>query len=191
MKKFLMVSGCSLLFVIAVLSSAFAIDLTADMITKEGRITRNGKLYIKDNKCRMERGSTPMYNIVRGDKGLLWQINGAENTYVEAKLTPALKPWTEEKIFGEVSRKEIGAETVGGHPTKKYEVTVKQGSKNDTYYQWFATDIRFPVKMANVNGKWSVEYKNIKTVAPDNNVFNLPAGVTLDTMSVPDVLGGH
>jgi hypothetical protein len=97
---------------IAMLSYAFAIDITADMTTKEGKITRIGKLYLKDNKCRAEKGSTPIYTIVRGDKSLLWQVNGAENTYIEAKLTPALKPWTEEKIFGEVSRKEIGAETI-------------------------------------------------------------------------------
>ena len=178
MKKYLTVSGCALLFVVAMLSYAFALDIMADMVTKEGKITRNGKLYVKDTKCRADKGSTPIYTIVRGDKGLLWQVNGAENTYVEAKLTPALKPWIEEKMFGEVSRKEIGAEIIDGHPTKKYEVTVKQGNKSDTYYQWFATDIRFPVRIANVNGKWSVEYKNIKAGAPDN-VFNLPAGATL------------
>ena len=155
MKKYLMVSGCALLFVVAMLSYAFAIDITADMITKEGKITRNGKLYLKDNKCRAEKGSTPIYTIVRGDKGLLWQVNGAENTYVEAKLTPALKPWIDEKIFGEASRKEIGAETIDGHPTKKYEVTVKQGNKSDTYYQWFATDIRFPVKDSEC--EWKME----------------------------------
>jgi hypothetical protein len=190
MRRYLIVSGCSLLFMIAALSHAFAVDITADMVTKEGKITRNGKLYVKDTKCRVEKGSTPMYTIVRGDKGLLWQVNGAENTYVEAKLTPVLKPWTEEKIFGEVSRKEIGSENIGGHPTKKYEVTVKQGNKNDTYHQWVATDIRFPVKIANVNGQWSVEYKNFKNGAPDN-VFNLPTGATLDSMTAPDVLGGH
>ncbi|MCX5817812.1 MAG: hypothetical protein NTX75_16485 [Proteobacteria bacterium] len=190
MKKSLTVSGCALLFVIAMISCAFAIDITADMITKEGKITRKGKLYLKDNKCRTEKGSTPVYTIIRGDKGLLWQVNSAENTYIEAKLTPAMKPWTEEKIFGEVSRKEIGTAAIDGHPTKKYEVTVKQGGKNETYHQWFATDIRFPVKIANANGKWSVEYKNIKKEAPDN-VFNLPASAFLDTMAVPDVLGGH
>ncbi|MCX5806145.1 MAG: hypothetical protein NT010_08790 [Proteobacteria bacterium] len=190
MKKYLFASGFVLLFVIATFSNVFAIDIAADMVTKEGKITRNGKFYSKDSKCRVERGSTPMYTIIRGDKGLFWQINGAENTYIEAKLTPALKPWTEEKIFGEVSRKEIGAETIDGHPTKKYEVIVKQGNKSDIYHQWFATDIRFPVKIANANGKWSVEYKNIKKISPDN-IFNLPVNVTLDTMTVPDVLGGH
>ena len=190
MKRFLMVAVCVLVYGAAVLSCAFALDITADMITKEGKITRNGKIYLKDNKYRSEKGSTPIYTIVRGDKGLLWQINGAENTYIEAKLTPAAKPWIDEKIYGEVARKEVGTETVNDHPTKKYEVTVKQGSKNDIYHQWFATDIRFPMKVANANGKWSVEYKNIKNGAPDN-VFNLPAGATLDTMAVPDVLGGH
>ena len=190
MKRYLMVSGCALLCIVAMLSYAFALDMTADMITKEGKITSNGKLYVKDNKYRADKGGTPIYTIIRGDKGLLWQVNGAENTYIEAKLTPVLKLWTEEKIFGETSRKEIGAETIGGHPTKKYEVTVKQGNKNNTYHQWFATDIRFPMKIANVNGKWSIEYKNIKNGASDN-VFNLPAGVIIDTMAVPDVLGGH
>ena len=189
MKKCLFIPVFALLYVIAMFSYAFAIDITADMITKEGKITRNGKIYVKDNKCRSEKGGTPVYAIFRGDKGLLWQVNGAENTYIEAKLTPAMKPWTEEKLFGEVSRKEIGAASIDGHPTKKYEVTVKQGNKNETYHQWFATDIRFPMKIVNLNGKWSVEYKNIKKEAPDN-VFNLPAGAALDTMAVPDVLGG-
>ncbi len=90
MKRYLMVSGCALLCMVAMLSYAFAIDITADRITKEGKITRNGKLYVKDNKYRVEKGSTPIYTIIRGDKGLLWEVNGAENTYIEAKLTPAL-----------------------------------------------------------------------------------------------------
>jgi hypothetical protein len=190
MKKYYMVSLWSMLSVALLLSQVSAFEITADMITREGKITRNGKLYLKDNKCRVEKGSTPVYTIVRGDKGLVWQINGAENTYVEAKLTPELKPWIEERLFGEVGRKEIGTETMGGHPTKKYEVAVKQGNKQDTYHQWFATDIRLSVKIANVNGRWSVEYRNFKNGAPEN-LFNLPAGASLDTMTVPDVLGGH
>ncbi|HEY3278765.1 MAG TPA: hypothetical protein VGJ94_19290 [Syntrophorhabdaceae bacterium] len=190
MKKYLMVSGWALLCVIAMFSYASAIDITADMITKEGKVTRNGKLYVKDTRCRAEKGSTPIYTIVRGDKGVLWQVNGSENTYIEAKLTPAMKPWIEEKIVGETHRKLSGTETVDGHPAKKYEVIVKQGNKNDTYYQWFATDIGFPIKIVNANGKWSVEYKNIKKGAPDK-AFTLPAGAALDTIAVPDVLGGH
>ena len=62
MRRHLMVSGCTFLYLFAMLSCAFAIDITADMITKEGKITSNGKLYLKDNKCRAEKGNTPIYS---------------------------------------------------------------------------------------------------------------------------------
>jgi hypothetical protein len=190
MRKHFVVWSCALLFVLGASLSLLAAEIAADMITKEGKVTRNGKFYLKDNKCRVEKGGTPLYTIVRGDKGLLWEVNGAENTYVEAKLTPAMRPWTEEKIVGESGRKQIGTETIDGHPTKKYEVTVKMGGKSNTYHQWFATDINFPVKMANVSGKWSVEYKNIQKKVAPNIVFDLPPRAVLDRNAVPDVLGG-
>lgn len=193
MKRCLVVSGIIFLFTVAMFSYASAADFTADMITKEGKITSKGKLYVNGSKMRADKGNTPIYNIVRGDKGVLWQVNGAENTYVEAKITPTLNFWTTEKIPGEVSRKEIGSEKIDGYSVKKYEVSVKQGKNTSTYHQWIATDLRFPVKVANLNGKWSVEYKNIKKSTPADSVFSLPKGATLDTMSTPDVLtgGGH
>ncbi len=193
MKRCLVVSGIIFLFTIGMFAYASAMDLTADMITKEGKITSKGKIYVNGNKIRAENGNTPIYNIVRGDKGIFWQINAAENTYVQGKVTPSLNLWTTEKIPGEVSRKELGSEKIDGYAVKKYQVSVKQGNSTNTYYQWVATDIRFPVKVANMNGKWSVEYKNIKKGAPADSVFNLPQGAALDTMSAPDVLtgGGH
>ena len=193
MKRCLVVSGIIFLFTIGMCAYASAMDLTADMITKEGKITSKGKIYVNGNKIRAEKGNTPIYNIVRGDKGIFWQINAAENTYVQGKVTPSLNLWTTEKIPGEVSRKELGSEKIDGYAVKKYQVSVKQGNSTNTYYQWVATDIRFPVKVANMNGKWSVEYKNIKKGAPADSVFNLPQGAALDTMSAPDVLtgGGH
>ncbi len=193
MKRCLVVSGIIFLFTIGMFAYASAMDLTADMITKEGKITSKGKIYVNGNKIRAEKGNTPIYNIVRGDKGIFWQINAAENTYVQGKVTPSLNLWTTEKTPGEVSRKELGSEKIDGYAVKKYQVSVKQGNSTNTYYQWVATDIRFPVKVANMNGKWSVEYKNIKKGAPADSVFNLPQGAALDTMSAPDVLtgGGH
>lgn len=193
MKRCLVVTGIMFLFALVILSNASAADLTADMVTKEGKITSKGKVYVNGTKIRAEKGNTPIYNILRGDKGVLWQVNGAENTYVEAKITPAVNLWTTEKIPGEVSRKEIASEKIDGYAVKKYEVSVKQGKSTATYHQWVATDLRFPIKVANLNGKWSVEYKNIKKGTPADSVFSLPKGATLDTMSTPDVLtgGGH
>jgi hypothetical protein len=139
MRKSVMMCGFAFLFVFGVLSGAYGLELTADTMTKDGQKTYQGKIYVRDGKVRIERRNTPFYAIVRGDKGVLWQINGAENTYLEAKLTLELKPFSEEKLPGELSRKPLGTETVDGHPAKKYEVAVERGNKTDTYYQWFAT----------------------------------------------------
>jgi hypothetical protein len=187
MGKFVTMCGFALLFTFTVLTAAYGLEVTADTVTKEGKKTTQGKIYVKDTKVRVEKRSTPIYAIVRGDKGVLWQINGAENTYIEAKLTPDLKPIYEEKLPGEVSRKQVGTETVDTHPTKKYEVSAKRAGKTETYYLWFATDIGFPVKVANANGNWTVEYKNVKKGAADA-LFELPKGVEIDRTAVPDVL---
>ena len=177
---------CGIFFLSVMLSSSFAVELTADMLTKEGKITRNGKIYVKDSKCRVEKGSTPFYTIVRGDKGLFWQVNNAEKTYIEAKLTPDMKPAIEEKIFGETVRRLVGTETVNGYAAKKYEVTAKKGSKAETIQQWFSSDYNFPVKV--IGSNWSVEYKSIKKGAVSDSLFELAPGLVKDNSEVPDVL---
>jgi hypothetical protein len=168
-------------------SIAAAADLTADTITKTGKKTSTGKISVKGDKYRVETAYTPIFYIGRGDKGIFWEINGAEKTYAEGKLTPATKPKIDEKLPGEVSRKQVGTETIDGHPTKKSEVSVKEGNKTETYYQWWATDIGFPVKLGKSDGSWSVEYKNVKKGAADS-LFELPPGVSQDKSYVPDVL---
>jgi hypothetical protein len=168
-------------------SIAVAADLTADTVTKAGKKTTAGKISVKGEKYRLETAYTPIFYIGRGDKGVFWEINGAEKTYAEGKLTPVTKPKIDEKLPGEISRKQVGTETVDGHPAKKSEVSVKEGNKTETYYQWWATDISFPVKLANSSGSWSVEYKNIKKGVADS-LFELPPGVSQDKSYIPDVL---
>ncbi len=191
MRRGSIVAGIVACFLVVALGTAFAVELTADTVTKMGKKSAPGKIYVKDSKARIERAGTPYYNIVRGDKSLFWQINGYERTYTEARLTPVMKPWIEEKIPGEISRKQVGTETIDGHPAKKYEVSVKEPKKTETYYQWFATDVNFPVKIAATNGSWSTEYKNIKKGSVPDSTFELPAGVEIDRTAVPDVLSGH
>jgi hypothetical protein len=175
---------CTFLFVLC--AAAFAVELTADMVSKEGKITRNGKIYVKESKVRVEKGSTPLYTIVRGDKGLLWQINNVEKTYLVAKLTPDMKPMIEEKFAGETGRKPLGNETVNGYAAKKYEVTIARGKKTETLTQWYSPDQAFTVKVAGKD--WSTEYKNIKKGGVADSLFELAAGLVKDESEVPDVL---
>jgi hypothetical protein len=186
MRKCLVLCGFTFFFAFAVLSAVYAVELTADMVTKEGKRTTPGKIYVKGNKVRIEKQSTPLFTIVRGDKKLLWQVNGAERTYIEAALTPDMMPAIEEKLPGETARKAVGTETVNGYAAKKFEVTAKRGKKTETFTQSFSTEYNFPVKV--VGPTWTIEYKNIKKGAVADTVFDLPAGLIKDTSEVPDVL---
>jgi hypothetical protein len=186
MRKCLVLCGIAFIFVFAVVAGAYAVELTADSVTKEGKRTIPGKIYVKGNKIRIEKQSTPMYTIIRGDKKVLWQINGAERTYIQAALTPDMMPSIEEKLPGETGRKALGAETVNGYATKKFEVTTKRGKKTETVTQYFSTDLGFVVKV--VGPTWTVEYKNIKKGAVADMMFDLPAGAVKDEQEVPDVL---
>ncbi|MHB8109214.1 MAG: DUF4412 domain-containing protein [Syntrophorhabdaceae bacterium] len=192
MKRSAVILASALFFLLTVVAGAYAVEVTADMVTKEGKVTRNGKIYVKGNKYRVEKGSTPMYQIIRGDKGKLWQINNAERTYIEAALGPDMKPPVEEKLYGETSRKAVGTETVNGYSAKKYQVTVKGAKgKTETVQQWWSTEYNFPVKLT--GEKWSIDYKNIKKGNIPDTMFDLPKGLTVDTSEAPDVLtgGGH
>jgi hypothetical protein len=186
MKRGILVFLGTAFFLFSVIAGAYAVEITADMVSKEGKITRNGKIYMKASKVSAERGSTPMYTIVRGDKGLFWQINNAEKTYIEAKLTPEMKPLLEEKFAGETGRKQVGTETINGYAAKKYEVTIPKGKKTETVTHWYSAEYAFTVKVAGSN--WSTEYKNIKKGGVADSLFELAQGLIKDNTEVPDVL---
>lgn len=79
-----------------------------------------------------------------------------------------------EQLEGEVAREEIGQETREGHPMILYEVTTKQGERTDVYYQWWATDIHFPMKLVRKNSSWSMEYQHVKIRSLPDSLFQLP-----------------
>jgi outer membrane lipoprotein-sorting protein len=81
-----------------------------------------------------------------------------------------------------VDTKEIGSETVSGHPCTKNQVTVTgaDGVPHESTV-WNATDLdKFPLKIElNDNGKRvSMTFKDVKLDKPDAALFNPPAGYT-------------
>jgi hypothetical protein len=77
-------------------------------------------------------------------------------------------------LDGEVKREEIGTETLDGHPTTLYEVTVREANREDVYYQWLAMDIHFPLKLARKDGSWQVEYRHVTLRPVSDFLFQLP-----------------
>jgi hypothetical protein len=175
MKKALIVSSLVLVG-LWIAGSAFAADFSADMVMTSGGKTTTSKVFTKGDKSRMEPQGQPTYSIVRNDKKLMWMVMTDQKAYMEMTADPKQAPQSGDKVTGEVSRKLIGKETIDGRSTEKYEVTFKDGNKTEKMYQWMATDLKFPVKMAAVDGSWTMEYKNIKMGAQADSLFEVPSG---------------
>jgi hypothetical protein len=165
-----------MLVVFCVAGVARAMEFSADAVMSSKERTSTSKMYIKDKKIRTEPEGIPHYSIMRGDKNVVWMVMPSEKAFMEMKPDPSKKPKVDEKVQGEVSRKLVGSETVGGHPTQKYLVTYTVDGKTDKMYQWMATDMKFPIKSAAFDGSWTMEYKNIKMGGQPDSLFEIPSG---------------
>ena len=175
MRKVILICGLFPI-VLSLTTNLSAIEFSADMVsTAHGRSTTS-KIFAKDQMFRMESKGAPTYSIVRGDKHVAWLVIPDQKSYMETKSNPSQEPRAEEKVRGEISRQLLGTETVDGHPTQKYEITYMDGDKPEKMHQWMATDIKLPVKMAAVDGVWTIEYKNIKMGSQPASLFETPSG---------------
>jgi hypothetical protein len=113
-------------------------------------------------------------SIVRKDKKLVWLLLSRMKHFKTVPYSPDQDLRVTEQLDGEISRQEIGTEMRDGHPTILYEVTTKHGEHIEEYYQWLATDIRFPMKLAKKDGSWIVEYHHVKMRPVSDYLFNLP-----------------
>ena len=104
----------------------------------------------------------------------MWLLLSRMRHFKTLPYDPEQAPKVSEHLEGEISREEIGTEMREGHPTVLYEVTVKQGDQIDVYYQWFATDIKFPMQLTRKDGSWSVEYQHVKLRPVTDYLFQLP-----------------
>jgi len=177
-------------FLLFLSGMAYGFEFSADTIaTFKGEQKVQGKMYFKPDKFRMDmKTHGDMHMITRIDKKVVWNVMPAQKMYMEMPFNLKNKPKVDEKFEGEIERKLVGNESIDGHPTKKYLITYKAGSKTEQVYQWFATDINFPVKTAAVDGSWSQEFRNVKIGPQPNSLFELPAGY--QKMQMPTMPGG-
>ncbi|MGA6827244.1 hypothetical protein ACO9S2_06460 [Nitrospira sp. NS4] len=156
--------------------SAWALEFTADRITKIDGRTGKANIYYRDNMWRIEHHTMGPVNvsIVRKDKQVVWMLVSRMKRFKTLPYSAEQDLMVTEKLDGEVSREEIGQETREGHPTILYEVVTKHGERTEVYYQWLATDIHFPMKLAKKDGSWIVEYQHVKLRSVTDYLFQLP-----------------
>ena len=155
---------------------ARALEFTADQVTKIDGKSRKAIIYYRDQMWRIEHHSMGPVNvsIVRKDKQVVWLLLSRMKHFKTMPYSPEQDLRVSERLEGELSRQEIGTEVREGHPTVLYEVTTKQGELVEVYYQWVATDIHFPMKLAKKDGSWIVEYQHVKLRSVSDYLFNLP-----------------
>lgn len=156
--------------------ACWALEFSADRVTKMGGRTARAVVYYRDDMWRIEHHTTGPVNvsIVRKDQQVVWLLLSRMKHFKTVPYTAEQDLMVTEKLDGEVAREEIGTETREGHPTVLYEVTTKQGERTEVYYQWLATDIHFPMKLAKKDGDWIVEYQHVKMRSLPDYLFRLP-----------------
>lgn len=156
--------------------TVWALEFTADQITKIDGKSRKANVYYRDSMWRIEHHTMGPVNvsIVRKDKQVVWLLLSRMKHFKTIPYSPDQDLRVTEKLEGEVSREKIGTEVREGHPTILYEVTTKQGEQVEAYYQWVATDIQFPMKLAKKDGSWILEYQHVKFRSVPDSLFNLP-----------------
>src|SRR5688572_5721025 len=154
----------------------WALEFSADQITKTNGHSRKANIYYRDDRWRLEHHDLNPVNvtIVRKDKHVMWLLLSRMRHFKTVPYDPEQAPKVAEKLSGEVEREEIGTEMLDGHPTTLYQVTVRNAGLSEVYYQWLATDIHFPLKLARKDGGWVVEYRNVKLRPISDFLFELP-----------------
>jgi hypothetical protein len=180
---------CAFILILSFSTGSLAMEFSADTITSmKGGEKMSGKIYFKPDRFRMEMkdfGKTIM--ITRVDKKVAWNIMPDQKMYMEIPFDIKNRPKVDEKFEGELERKEVGRETIDGHPTIKYLITYKIDKEKSMVYQWMATDIQFPVKTAAVDGSWVQEFRNIRKGSQPDSLFEVPRGY--QKMQLPKIPG--
>ena len=155
---------------------AHALEFTADQITKINGRSQKANVYYRDTMWRIEHHTMGPVNvsIVRKDKQVVWLLLSRMKHFKTVPYSAEQDLRVSETLPGELSREEIGTEVREGHPTVLYEVTTKQGEQGDVYYQWIATYIHFPMKLAKKAGSLIMEYQHVKMRSVQDSLFNLP-----------------
>lgn len=177
-KVVLFLSLTVFLFVCFLISKTYAIEFSADsiMVSKDG-YKMAGKMFYKKDMFRVDMKSPDDVSMItRLDKKVVWNVMHKGKMYIEMPISSTRKPIVEEKLEGEIDRKLVGRETIDGHPSEKYLITYKNNNTQEQVYQWFAVDIKFPVKTQAIDGSWTQEFKNISIKEQPTSLFEVPSG---------------
>lgn len=158
-------------------AGAWALELVAERVTRIDGHSRRESIYYRDNMWRVEPNAPGPVNImiVRKDKGVVWLLLSRLGLFKTVNYQEELAQLVNERLNGETARETIGVGQLDGHPTTVSRITVVTGGgKTEVYYQWFATDLHFPLRLARKDDDWLVEYAHVHVTHVSDFMFSLP-----------------
>ena len=153
-----------------------AVQFVAQQVTESDGHVHRANLYHRDDMWRIEHNDAGSIEvtIVRKDKGLMWLLLGRTRQVVTMPYEASTGVAFERSMAHEIRRETIGTEVLDGHPTTVFQITLREGQQDVSYYQWWAEDIQLPLRIARKDGAWIVRFTNVKLRSLSPRLFDLP-----------------
>jgi hypothetical protein len=153
--------------------AVWAFDFSSDVVsTADGR-SFTGKIYVAKDKTRTELAGAA--TITRMDKNVAWVIMPDRKMYVEQPLSIQNMASASEKMPGELERTPLGPDTFDGKTVNRYRIRYSVDGVEAVVWQWIDPDTGIPLKTSSEDGRWSVEYRNLKIDKQPDHLFEIPA----------------
>ncbi|MBE0432065.1 DUF4412 domain-containing protein [candidate division WOR-3 bacterium] len=163
------------------LNISFAAQFVASMSETMDNVTRTNKIYVKNDRYRMEleEEGHKVFVLVDQTAGLTRILMPEEKVYMEMANDDMQSlmndPFQAAKYTEKMGEKvKTGAEKINGYDCDVYAIR----SGNDELMQlWFSNTLGFPLKIA-ITGEpaRTMELKDIKVEEVDDEVFAMPVG---------------
>jgi len=146
------------------------------------------KFYMKDTKIRQETNIQGQKIIMLGDSnGVMYTYYPVQNTAMKINFQESSESGEIEQdpyeILNEISESVnlLGYEYIDEKRCAIVEYTITEGSISFTQKMWIWERYGMPIKTETTTseGTTTIEYKNIETSGVDDNLFELPDGVTV------------
>lgn len=186
--RIILIAGMTVGGLIGNQASAEPLEFSAERSVIHNGEAHTAQINFKGDRWRMEFAvpvGRAMAAIFRADLNLVWWIHSRERQYLELPFLPEHVLPLAETFDGEISREFIGTESLHGHPCEFFEVTVRWGGRQTQYYQWVTTKERFPIKMIEKNGNYSVEYRRLNFAPQPTRYFEPPLSYVITKRSQP------
>ncbi len=163
-------------------------------MTGANGVASNGTEYIQGSNIRMDMNAQGMGQVTmlyNADTREAWMINLDENTAMklgsndaETESVNPLEPLTG---YPQDMYNIVGQETIDGKKCTVIEMTDDNGYTK----MWVWEQYGFPLKMEMIieGNQINYEYKNVSFDTISDSVFEVPAGVQIIDMQMPDIQG--